>query len=324
MSVMVNEEIFVALFTALTIFALTHARPVPEGASSSEGNDPSERAEWRQAVNAGLFSGLAVLTKLTGAISVVVAGGTLALRGARRRAFGPTLLRVTAVGAIAILAGGWYFVRNHIEYGYLQPFGLPAHERMFDLPPGSRGPLDYVALPTATWTDPHLLNEDLLHSVWGSTFATVWFDGHRYFLPRDDPAVTRLGTAVLLLAILPTLAFAIGLVGGVRRAWQSFEGPDTPLLFTLLLTVAGFALFTYRNPWYAVIKGTSLLALCLPFSFYASEVLSRWTRRSGATGPAVWFALACLAVAVTVASTFDLVFEKAEVPGLLWESLRAE
>ena len=318
MSVMVNEEMFVALFTALAIFALTQNRVDPGEGESFEG------AEWRRTVGAGLFSGLAVLSKLTGAISVVVAGGTLALRGATRRAVGATLLRIIALAAIALLAGGWYFLRNQIQYGYIQPFGLPAHQQMFELPPGSRGALDYIVVPAATWTDPQLLNEDLQHSVWGSTFATVWFDGHRYFLPQESPAVTRLGTAVLLLAILPTLAFAVGLVAGVRRAWQSFETADTPLLLTVLLTLAGFALFTYRNPWYAVIKGTSLLALCLPFSFYASEVLARWTRRPGLTGPAIGFALVALALAVTATSTFDLLFEKTEVPGLPWEELRDE
>ena len=318
MSVMVNEEIFVALFTALAIFSLTHKRFGKEDAAISE------RGVWRQTVSAGIFSGLAVLTKLSGAISVVVAGGTLALRGARHRAYRITLLRVFTLGSIAVLAGGWYFVRNQIQYGYIQPFGLPAHQRMFELPPGNRSALDYVAVPAATWTDPQLLNEDLLHSVWGSTYATVWFDGHRYFLPREDPSVTRLGTAVLLLAILPTLAFAVGLVAGARRAWRSFEGPDTPLLLTVLLTTVGFALFTYRNPWYAVIKGTSLLALCLPFSFYASEVLARWTRRPGASGAAVWLVLILLALTVTATSTFDLLFEKTRVPGLPWEKLPVE
>jgi len=152
----------------------------------------------------------------------------------------------------------------------------------------------------------------------------VWFDGHRYFLPRESRAVTRLGTLVLVLAILPTVAFGIGLADGVRRTWRSSEGPDTPLVLTTLLTTAGFALFTYRNPWYAVVKGTSLLALSLPFSFYASDVLARWTRRPGAIGAAVRLALLLLAVAVTATSTFDLVFEKTEVPGLPWEELRAK
>jgi len=321
MSVMVNEEIFVALFTALTLFALTQNSVYRGDIAASEGNSEgnSEGTEWRRTVSAGFFSGLAVLTKLTGVISVVAAAGTLALRGLQRRAVATTLLHICALCAIAILAGGWYFVRNQVQYGYIQPFGLPAHQRMFDLPPGNRSAMDYVALPVATWTDPQLLNEGLLHSVWGSTFATVWFDGHRYFLPQKSPWVDRLGTAVLLLAILPTFAFATGLIGGARRMWRSLDAPDTPLLLTTLLTTAGFALFTYRNPWYVVIKGTSLLALCLPFSFYASEVLARWTRRPGVAGLATWIALTVLALAVTAASTFDFLFEKTEVPGLPWE-----
>ena len=106
--------------------------------------------------------------------------------------------------------------------------------------------------------------------------------------------------------------------------WRSLDAPDTPLLLTTLLTTAGFALFTYRNPWYVVIKGTSLLGLCLPFSFYASEVLARWTRRPGAAGTAIWLALFALALLVTATASFDLIFEKTEVPGLPWEKLRAE
>ena len=179
--------------------------------------------------------------------------------------------------------------------------------------------MDYITVPAATWTDPQLLNEDLLHSVWGSTFATIWFDGHRYFLPQESPSVSRLGTAVLLFAILPSFAFIVGVVGGVRRTWRSLDGPDTPLLLTILISTAGFALFTYRNPWYVVVKGTSLLALCLPFSFYASEAVARWTRRPGALSTAIWIALAGLALVVAATSTFDLLFEKTEVPGLPWQ-----
>src|SRR5262249_61730194 len=33
------------------------------------------------------------------------------------------------------------------------------------------------------------------------TYATAWFDGHRFFLPREGAAVRRLGTATLLLAL---------------------------------------------------------------------------------------------------------------------------
>jgi hypothetical protein len=219
---------------------------------------------------------------------------------------------------VATVVGGWYFARNRVLYGYFQPFGLPAHEVMFEMPPGERGPIDYVWIPLATWTDPQLLQPDLLHSLWGSTYATVWFDGHRYFLPRDSQAVRRLGTATLLLALLPTAAFAIGLAGGLRRSLRASRGPDTPLLLLSALTLLGFAVYNWQNPWFAVVKGTTLLGLSLPFAYYASEVLDRWTRRGGAIAALVWTVLAALAVSVVLSCTFDLAFEKTEVSGLQW------
>ena len=87
------------------------------------------------------------------------------------------------------------------------------------------------------------------------------------------------------------------------------------LTFVIL---AGYAVFTWRNPWFAVVKGTSLLGLSLPFAYYASEVLDRWTRRGGAASWACWLLLGSLAVAATASSTFDGVFHKQEIPGLPW------
>ena len=220
---------------------------------------------------------------------------------------------------VATLIGGWYYARNRIEYGFFQPHGLPAHERMFAMPPGERGVLDYLRVPRATWTDPQLLNPDLLRSVWGSTFATLWFDGHRFFLPRESEGARRLGGVTLALALLPTAAFAWGLLGGVRRVLRGEGRTDLPLLLLTGFTLAGYALYTWHNPWFAVVKGTSLLGLCLPFAFFASEALARWTRGRGAGTVAIWLALAALAVCVSISGTFDAVFPKTEVSGLHWE-----
>jgi hypothetical protein len=311
MSAMVNEEMLATLLASVVLFAL--ARPRLAG-----GDDPSPLA---RAFGGGVAGGLALLTKLTGAIAVLVAGAAYAVDGVRRRALRPALVRIAVVAAVAALVGGWYYARNRIEYGYFQPYGLPAHRVMFGMPPGERGIADYLRLPLATWTDPQLLNPDLLHSVWGSTYATLWFDGHRFFLPRDDERVSRLGTVTLLLALLPTLAFAVGLGRGLRRVLRSADAIDAPLLLMTGLTLAGYVLFTWRNPWFAVVKGTSLLALSLPFAFYASEVLAGWTRARAPAAALCWLALAALVVAATLSSTFDLAFEKTHVSGLPWEAV---
>jgi hypothetical protein len=308
MSAMVSEEMLVAFFTSLAAFALARRDPAAVGA----------RSELRRAAVVGAASGLAILTKLTGAVAALTAVGTYALDGWRRSELRPTLTRVAAVVLVAAVIGGWYFARNRVLYGYFQPFGLPAHEVMFEMPPGERGPIDFVWIPLATWTDPQLLHPDLLHSLWGSTYATVWFDGHRYFLPRDSQAVRRLGTATLLLALLPTVAFAFGLASGLRRSLRSPRAPDTPLLLLVALTLLGFAVYNWQNPWFAVVKGTTLLGLSLPFAYYASEVLDRWTRRGGAATALVWTVLAALTVSVVLSCTFNLAFEKTEVSGLQW------
>jgi hypothetical protein len=306
MSAMVSEEMLAALLTSIALFAL--ARP---GLAAGD-----ERPQRRRAAGVGLAGGLAILTKLSGALTVFAAAGAYALDGWRRSAWRPAATRIALVALVAALVGGWFYARNRIEYGYFQPHGLSAHRLMFTMPPGERRVGDYLRLPLATWTDPQLLNPDLLRSVWGSTYATAWFDGHRFFLPRDDVSVQRLGTATLLLALLPTLAFAIGAARGLRRTFRSPESIDPPLLLLLGITLAGYVLYTWRNPWFAVVKGTSLLGLSLPFAFYASEVLERWTRGRGAA--AVWLLLAGLAVCATLSSTFDLAFQKTEISGLQW------
>jgi hypothetical protein len=310
MSVMVNEQMLAALLTSLAVFALA-VRSTPAGPAQTE------KAELQRAAATGSAAGLALLTQLSGAIAVASVGLSYAIEGLRA-AWRPAATRAAVALLAAALVGGWYFARNQILYGYVQPFGLPAHEMMFTMPPGERTLADYLRIPLATWSDPQLLNPDLLRSVWGSSYASVWFDTHRAFLPRESDAVRRLGTATLLLALLPTAAFLAGALRGLRRAARRAAAPDLPLCVLLIVTLAGYALYTWRNPWFVVLKGTSLLALCLPFAFYASETLDAWLRRRGVWAWAIGSALAALVVCVAASCSFDVLFEKLEVSGLPW------
>ena len=313
MSVMVNEEMLVAFFTSLTLFALVPS----EGGGALA--DRRRDVGLGRAAAVGVAAGLALLSKLTGVLAVAAALGHAACDGWQQRDLRGAAVRVCVVALVAGLVGGWFFARNRALFGAFQPFGLPAHQRMFEMPPGERGLRDYVNIPLATWTDPVLTNPDLLHSVWGSTFSTVWFDGHRYFLPRDSKAVSRLGSATLVLALLPTAAFLSGLWGGIRRSLRAPAGPDLPLVLITALSLLGYAVYNWQNPWFAVVKGTTLLGLSLPFAFYASEALERWTRSGGRWASLVWVSLAALAVTVVLSCTFNLAFEKTEVSGLAWQ-----
>jgi hypothetical protein len=187
---------------------------------------------------------------------------------------------------------------------------------MLELPPGERGLRDYLRVPLATWRDPQLLNPDLLRSVWGSTYVSVWFDGHRYFLPKTSDGVSRLGTLTLVLALLPTVAFAVGLARGGRRWLRGTGAIDLPLLLLTAATLASYVWFTWRNPFFSVVKGSSLLGLSLPYAYYTSETLADWLRGRHGRWLAAW--LCALAVCVVLSCTFGLVFTKSEVSGLPW------
>ena len=123
---------------------------------------------------------------------------------------------------------------------------------------------------------------------------------------------------MLLLGLLPTAAFLVGVAGAVRRVARGPAPVDTALLLLVFLTLLGYVLFTLRNPWFAAVKGSYLLGLQVPFAYYASEVLARWTRDRPVRTGVVWLGLAALILAVLVVFGFALFFRKAEVPGLPW------
>ena len=307
MSAMVNEGMLLALLTSAAIYGLAvrDLRPA--------------RHPLAQSAGVGLAAGLALLTKLSGVLAIATGVATHALDGWRSGLRARAAARIAMLLLVSLAVGGWFHARVQLATGSFQPFALGPHTGMLELPPGERTLTDYLRVPLATFLDPQLLNPDLLHSVWGSTFVTVWFDGHRFFLPRESVAVSRLGTLTLLLALLPTAAFGLGLARGARR-WLAGAGAlDLPLLLLTAATLASYAWFTWRNPFFAVVKGTSLLGLSLPYAFYASETLAGWLR--GRFGRWIAVALGALAVCVVLSCTFGLVFTKTEVSGLAWSPL---
>jgi len=310
MSAMLSEELLAACFASCAIFGCAWTLSRAE-ASSRVGLEP---------LAIGVAAGLATLTKLSGVIVIGAIVAAYAVDGLRRGALRAAAGRVILVSLAACLVAGWFYAHNWLSYGYLYPQDLPLHRIMQTMPPGERHAADYFSLPAATWTDPQLLNPDLLRSVWGSTYATVWFDGHRHFLPREDLATRRAGTALLLLALLPTAAFAVGLGRGVRRWIREPGGPDGPLLLLVGLSLLGYVAFTWHNPWFATLKGTYLLGISVPFAFYASEALASWLRAGRLRGALVAVPLVALVVGVSALFSFGLVVEKSELPGLVWRS----
>ncbi len=305
MSAMLGEEIIAAALVSIVVVG---------AAEELRGGHSRGRV-----VGLGLLAGLALLTKLSGLLTIAAVSAAFAWSGLRSGEWRRAIKRVGVFASIAVAVGAWPYLVNRIQYGYFYPQNLEVHELMFTMPPGDRSWTDYARIPWATFTEPQVLAPDLLHSVWGTTYTTIFFDGHRVILPREDPAVSRAGSALLLLGLLPTVAFFWGLGGGLRRAREPADGPDALLGLLVAASFAGYVLFTWRNPWYATLKGSYLLGIAVPFAFYASEVLSRWTRsihRPIALATGSLLGLLVLGSALTF--TVDLVFEKREGPGFVW------
>ena len=311
MSAMLSPEVTLSSLITLTLL----------GTLWAQSGEQAPRWSYGQSILVGVLGGLAFLTKLTGCLVIGVAGGSMLIAGWRTGKFREALKYAFAMGVVAAIVGGWFYARNLLEFGYLYPHGLDEHQLIYSMPPGERGVYDYFRIPWAVFTDPRVVSPDLLESVWGTTYATMWFDAHRHFLSRDNLMVDRAGGALLLLALLPMSAFGVGVLRGISRAWKRPEGIDTPLLLLIAITVTGYTYFTWKNPWYATLKAGYLLGISYPFAYYSSEMLHAWTQRRGPLAIAVWIGLALLLVGVIGVFTFGFVFENPGPPGFDWKKL---
>ena len=311
MSTMLSEEVLTAALVSFTVVGLAAEMARPEA---------RRRSLLRPAL-LGAVAGLALLTKLSAAM-LIAAGGLALLAEAPRRGAARALRSAVAFGAAAAVLGGWFYLRNLWEYGYLYPHGLSAHSVMFEMPPGERGLADYLAFPLAAFSAAQAADPPLLHSVWGGTYLSIWFDPHRHFLPRQAPGLELAARVILLAALLPTAAFALGLLRGARRAWVERSAPDRLLVALVGLMLGGYVAFTYRNPWFVTVKGSFLLGLATPFAVYASEVLDGWLSAGRLRALAVGSVLAVLFAASLTTFTYQGVFAKWELPGPEWRSVR--
>lgn len=87
---------------------------------------------WRTAVGAGLVLAVALLAKAWGLVFVPVLVAAYAIAAARGRTWRGPLVRLVTVGALSLL-GAWWWLRNLLVFGKLQPAG---HAARLDVPLG--------------------------------------------------------------------------------------------------------------------------------------------------------------------------------------------
>jgi len=311
MSAMLSEELLTSALVSFAVVGLVVETTRPE----------DQRATlWRPAA-LGVVAGLALLTKLSAAMAI--AAGTLALlTEGPSRTYPRAARSAFAFAGAAVLIGGWFYLRNLVMYGYLYPHGLPVHAVMFDMPPGSRGLVDYLSFPLAAFSAAQAPDPSLVHSVWGTTYASIWLDPHRHFLPRSAPGLEFAARVILVTAVIPTAAFVIGVIRGARRALKRQSGADRILVALVVLMLGGYIAFTWRNPWFPTAKGSFLLGLATPFAVYASEVLDDWLSAGRRRAVVLGLLLVLLFGASLATFTYQGVFAKRDLPGTNWQSIR--
>ncbi len=305
MTTMFSEELLTASLITLVLLGIGRAV------------DRSDEALGRVAL-LGLLAGLAWLTKLTGVLVIAVGGLAFLWKAVRGGAWRSLVVFAGTAG----LAGGWFTLRSWWLYGYLYPHGLPAHQVMFEMPPGSRSLFDYLYVPFSVFWNPNPLAPDLLHSVWGTTYASIWFDAHAHFLPTTG--VAAVASLLLLLGSIPTAAFLVGFVRRLREAAFGGGSPSTALLVGYAgVVLAGYVAFTWRNPWFVTVKGSFLLSLLLPYAWWTSDTLDRWFAKGKAVRALLGTLLCVLFLLVHFVFAYDVWFEKNEFPGLQWNEAQA-
>ncbi len=309
-SAMLSEEILAASFVTFAVVGLLFEFE----------RAPERRSGLLAPAALGLVAGLGLLTKLSAAPAIGACVFALAVEGPRR-GWKRSLASATAFGASAAIAGGWFYVHNIVVHGFLYPHALSVHELMFDMPPGERGIVDYVRFPLAAFSAAESSDPALLHSVWGSLWASAWFDSHRHFVPlHPTPGLRAAARILTILGIVPATAFVVGLSRGLRRAVAG-SAADRLLVSVAVLLLAGFVAFTWRNPWFATVKASYLLALAVPWAVYSSEVLRDWAAAGRRRAWALAAVLAGLCVVGVVTFSYNAVFVKQEYPGTQWKDV---
>jgi len=310
MSAMVSEELLTSALVSLAIVGLAIEMARPE----------DQRTSWRPAL-LGSVAGLALLTKLS-AVMAIGAGALALLSEGPSRTWSRAARTSLVFAGPAALVGGWFYLRSLVLHGYLYPHGLSVHSVMFDMPPGSRGFADYVSFPLAAFSAAQAPEPALVHSVWGTTYASVWFDPHRHFLPRSAVGLELAARLILVTALLPTAAFLVGLLRGARRAWRRRSGVDRLLVALVVSMLGGYVAFTWVNPWFVTVKGSFLLGLATPFAVYSSEALDGWLSAGRRQAVVLGSLLVLLFVASLATFTYQGLFTKRDPPGTEWQSLR--
>jgi len=265
----------------------------------------------RHALGTALLLALALLSKATGLLAVVVAVATYALHGRHRprRALACALL----VGIVPVALAAPHYLRiaaasRGEPLAFVSGAGLSPDLAMMMArqPPGERSLLDYGYVPIAALVAPNYQVSGMVRSVPGLFYASVWADAHDLFLGpvfsrallAQGPVSSRVLEAQAVSAILGLLPTGLVILGGIRLARRRDPRVFAPLLFALLLL--GSALrYTWILPQFSAVKASYLVPAALPACLALAAGLEGFGSRARAGLRTILLALSVFGTALT-------------------------
>jgi hypothetical protein len=270
-----------AIMTALLYhLARYHAQPV--------------RASARQAVVLGILAGVAMATKYSGLVGLMVIGMICAVHlftRDYRRAIRDGLIVV----AVSLAIGSWKYVDNQQRYGTplfangsaADGFRTGAIERYWDRYDFTTFDMrGLLALTRPDAPDAPLTSLRVYKSVWATLHGMAWGDMGFFTNPSrggiDNRYVWRgippwLSSTVLVLGLLPTALALVGVAVTFRRRAL------LPLLLMTATTMAAYVFwFTAQQKWALKTKYVLfLLPAYLVFAMFGLRAMRRLPLRGG-------------------------------------------
>ena len=251
-------------------------------------------APLRKMILLGVLLSLALLTKITALVFIIVISGFLVAKFVLIDRL--SLKRVAgSIGFIYLLIiaiAGWYFIRNFINLGnfLVVNWGLPGQLWWQD--PGFHTIQYYLGFGE-TFKHPYYSG---FHSFGDAIYSTFWGDGYvagLVFL-RDRHAMWNydLMSIVYLLAIPATVIFVLGLFRTIKMAFREKELGCRIIMSFLLLSLYAVGLFilysTLKIPIYGQAKAFYGLSVIGPVSVIFA--LGLGAVHTGLHPPAYWLA----------------------------------
>lgn len=270
--------------------------------------DPTRRGA---AARAGILTGLALLTKYSGAWLLAACALPFLRRDLGRSGIGAAAL---CLGSALLLASPLY-LRNLALTGTPVPMTRelePMRSQEARLYAGPRRPSDYLRVPWDCGLHPYAMVvvdgrwagvHEPMRSVPCAVYTGAWFDAFGLRVERQQGSEgIGWATALLTLGVVPTLLLVLGFGLSLWRAVRSGgRAREAPLVAMSLLGAASFAAFTWIAPSLAAVKAAYLLPLLAPagaFFGLGAALLGSRVRRA-----ALAVSLAAAALAAWVFTT---------------------